>query len=87
MEPEEEMMKNDQQDDEVEPQIITSDMISAQEEKIGPNIISDNEDDEPEPEAKWIPARPSQNTRLISELKITHLFQSRSDQGTGSAWR
>lgn len=43
-------MKNDQQDDEAAPQ------IPSKQEHIGPNFISDHEEDELEPEAEQIQA-------------------------------
>ncbi len=53
-------MKDDQQDDEVEPPIITLEKIPAQEEQNGPNFISDDEEGE---------LKPSQNISLRNELK------------------
>ncbi len=65
LEQEAEVMKDDQlDDDEVEPAIITLEKIPVLEEQNSP---SDDEEDEPEP--KQIQARPSQHTRLRSELK------------------
>ncbi len=69
LEPEAEVMKEDQQDDEEECPIITLEMIPALEEQNGPNIISDNEEDQPEPKPQKVQAHPSQNTHLRSELK------------------
>ncbi len=68
-EPEAEVMNNDQQDDEVEPPIITLEKIPVLEELTGPNFISDDEEDEPEPKLNQVQARQSQNTCLRSESK------------------
>ncbi len=67
LEQEAEVMKDDQLDDEVEPAITTLEKIPVLEEQNSPNLISDDEEDEPEP--KQIQARPSQHTHLRSELK------------------
>ncbi len=69
LEPEAEVMKDDQLDDEAEPQIITLEKIPELEEQNSPNFIGDNEEDEPEPNPQQVQARPNQNTRLRSELK------------------
>ncbi len=42
MEPEAEVMKDDQQDDEVKPLIFTFEKIPAQAKQNGPNFISDD---------------------------------------------
>ncbi len=62
-------MKNDQQDDEVEPPIITLEKTPGQEEQIGSDFISDGKEDEPKPESEQVQARPRQNMCLRSELK------------------
>ncbi len=69
LEPEAVVMKDDQQDDEVEPPVVTLEKIPTLEEQNGPNFISNDEEDEPEPKPQQVQARPSQNTCLRSELK------------------
>ncbi len=64
LEPEAVVMKDDQQDDEVEPPVITLEKIPALEEQNGPNFISDDEEGEPEPKPQQVQARPSENSRL-----------------------
>ncbi len=69
LEPEAEFMKDDQLDDVAEPPIITLEKIPELEEQNGPNFISDNEEDETEPNPQQVQARPNQKTCLRNELK------------------
>ncbi len=61
-EPEVEMMKDNQQSDEMDPPIITLDRIPTSQENFGPNLVSNDEEEQ-------IQARPSQNNHLRNELK------------------
>ncbi len=69
LEPEAEVMKDDQLDDEAEPQIITLEKIPELEEQNSPNFISEDEDNEREPNPQQVQAIPNQITHLRSELK------------------